>query len=161
MTPLIVLAAAACVPVVLALVFRVSAVKLFVSMSAGYLLVQFVGDDAGLAAGAFIRGANTPMATQIALLLAPTLFTLLLMRKSLPSSKLPLHILPLIAIGASLAVLTLPLVPSHIQKQVFDAPHGDVLRDAQDVAVALAAVLTLVLMWATGRNKEDKKRGKH
>jgi hypothetical protein len=157
MTPLIVVAAVACVPVVLALVLRVHAVFLFVSMAAGYLLVQFVGDDAGLAADAFIRRANTPMVTQIALLVAPILFTLLLMRKSMPRSKMVLHVIPLIAIGMSLAVLLLPLVPSNVQKQVFDAPHGNVIRDAQDVVVAVAAVLTLLLTWTTGRHKEDKK----
>jgi len=160
MTPLIILAAIAGLPVLLAILFRVNAVYLFVSLAAGYLMLQFLGDDAGLAMGAFIRGANVPMASQFLLLFAPLVFTLLVLRKSLPASKLLFHIIPLIAIGVAAAALALPLLPSPAQQQIFSKPYGDVFRDAQDVAVGAAAVLILLLMWLTMRHKEGKK-GKH
>jgi hypothetical protein len=164
MDPLIIAGALAGVPILLALVFRVSAVFVFLSVAAGGLLVNVVGDDASLAAGMWVRNnQHTQMITSFALLLVPVALTLLFMRKTLPRSKFLLHLIPLAATGLALTVLALPILPSGMEQQLFSNRYGDMLKDAQDVIVAAAAVLTLALAWATYRHKEEKasKHGKH
>lgn len=156
MNSVILLGVLAGVPVLLALLFRVSAVFLFLSMAAGGLLVNVVGDDAGLAAGMMVRGQNVPMLTNFALLFLPVAITLLFMRKTMPRSKFLLHIIPLVGVGLSLAVLALPLFASHIQQQIFDNRYGNMLKNAQDVIIAATAILTLLLMWLTYRDKSGK-----
>jgi hypothetical protein len=160
MNPLIIAGALAGIPVLLALVFRVSAVFVFLSVAAGGLLVQMVGDDANLAAGMVVHTGNIQMITNFVLLLLPLVLTLLFMRKTLPTSKLPLHIVPLVATSLALAILALPLLPSQMQQQILNGPHGDTIDDVKDVVVAGAAVMTLLLTWLTGRHKEHK-AGKH
>jgi len=151
------MAVAAGLPVLLAIVLRVSAVFLYVSLAAGFLLLQFLGDDAGVTAGAFVRGPNVPMITQFILLFLPVVLTFLFMRRSLPGTKLLLHIVPLIAISLAGVVITLPLLASPLQQQIFATQYGNVLKNSQDIAIGIASVLTLLLMWATYRHKEPKK----
>lgn len=160
MTPLIILAVAAGLPVLLAIVLRVSAVFLYVSLAAGYLLLQFLGDDAGLAAGAFISGPNVPMITQFVVLFLPVALTFIFMRRTLPTTKLLLHVIPLVAISMAGVVIALPLLKSPVQQQIFSTQYGNVIKNSQDIAVGIASVLTLLLMWLTYRHKEPKK-GKH
>ena len=161
MNALILLGAIAGVPVLLALVFRVSAIFLFLSVAAGSLLVTYVGDDAALALGMVVRGQNTTLITQFALLLVPVGMSLLFLRKSLPRSKVIFHVPVLVATGAALAVLALPFLDSNAQQQLFSTRYGNVFKDAQDVVVAAAAFMALVLMWLASGPKEDKHKKHH
>ncbi len=164
MDPLIIAGALAGVPILLALVFRVSAVYVFLSVAAGALLVNVVGDDASLAAGMWVKNnSHTQLITSFILLLVPVALTLLFMRKTMPRSKVPLHIIPLVLSGLAVAVLALPILPSAMEQQIFANRYGDMLKNAQDVIVAAAALFTLLLVWFTQRHKEEKhsKRGKH
>jgi len=156
MNALILLGAIAGVPVLLALVFRVSAIYLFLSIAAGSLLVTYIGDDASLALGMVVRGQNTTLITQFALLLVPVGMSLLFLRKSLPKSVMLFHVPVLVAAGAALAALALPYMDSNVQQQLFSTRYGNVFRNAQDVVVAAAAGMTLILMWLTAGHKEGK-----
>jgi large-conductance mechanosensitive channel len=160
MTPLILLAIIAGLPVLLALLLRVNAVFLFMSVAAGNLLVRFVGDDADLALGMVLRDADAPIISKFVLQLLPVILTILLLRKTLPRSKMLFHVLPSIATGLSLGVFVLTFFNTSVQKEVYDSPYGDVLKTSQDVIVAAAVVLTLLLAWITYRNK-DAKPGRH
>ncbi len=160
MSPLILLAAIAGLPVLLALLFRVNAVFLFMSVAAGNLLVRFVAEDADLALGMVMRNGDTAFIAKLILQLAPVILTILFLRKTLPRSKMFLHVIPSIAIGLSLGVFVLSFLSTSVQAKVFDAPYGDKLKSSQDLIVAGAAMLTLLLAWLTYRNK-DAKAGKH
>jgi hypothetical protein len=160
MNPLILLGIIAGLPVVLALVFRVSGVFLFLSAAVGSLFVSYVGDDASLALGMLVRGQNTTLVCQFGLLLVPVALSLLFLRKTLPKSKVLLHLPLLVATGASLAVLALPFFDSGAQARVFANQYGDMFKDAQDVVVATAGLLALAILWLTYHHKEDK-HGKH
>jgi hypothetical protein len=156
MNPLILLGAIAGVPVVLALVFRVSGVFLFLSVAVGSLFVSYVGDDASLALGMVVRGQNTTLMTQFGLLLVPVVLSLLFLRKTLPKSKVLLHVPLLVATGASLAISALPFLDSGAQAKVFANQYGGTFRDAQDVIVATTGLLALAILWLTYHHKEDK-----
>jgi hypothetical protein len=156
MNAAIILGVLAGVPVVLALIRRVSAVLLFLSVAGGSLLVTHLSDDATLVSRMVSRSANVPMITSIVLLVLPVLLTLLLLKKTMPRSKLLLHIIPLLATGLSLAVLALPLLPSHMQAELFAAPYGAPLKNSQDLVIGGTTVLVLLLMLIAHRHKEDK-----
>lgn len=160
MTPLILLAAIAGVPVLLALFLRVSAVYLFLSAAAGSLLVTYIGDDAGLALGMMMKGQNTTLIAQFALLAIPVVLSLFLLRKTMPKSKVLLHLVPLIGTGLTIAVLALPFFDSTTQSQIFANYYGDMFKDAQDVIVGATSLMILFLMWITLKHKEDKKHKK-
>jgi hypothetical protein len=161
MNSLILLAAIAGVPVLLALFLRVSAVYLFLSTAAGSLLVNYVGDDASLALGMMVRGQNTNLIAQFGLLFLPVVLSLLFLRKTMPKSKLLLHIVPLLATGLTIAVLALPFFDSNAQSQIYADRYGDMFKDSQDVIVGGTSILILLLTWLTLKHKEDKKHKKH
>jgi hypothetical protein len=146
--------------VLLGLAFRVSAVFLFISVVSGSLLVQFMGDDAILAAGMLFKGQNADVMTQFALLFLPLILTMLFMRKTMKKSKVLLHIVPLIGVGLSAAVFALPVFADHIEEQIVSNQYGGMLNDANDVIVGATAVAVVLLMWLTERHKEGK-HGKH
>lgn len=161
MDSLILLAAIAGIPVLLALLFRVSGVFLFLSVAAGNLLVLYLGDDAGLALGMMVRGQSANVLAQFILLLLPVALSLLLLKKTLPKSKVLLHAPLLIATGLTLTALALPLLDSNAQEKVFANQYGNILRESQDIIVGVAAMLALLIMWLTYRHKGEKKHKKH
>ena len=161
MDSLILLAVIAGLPVLLALFLRVSSVFLFLSVAAGSLLVTYVGDDAGLALTMIIRGQNTTLIAQFGLQLLPVVISLLFLRKTLPKSKVLLHLPAIVATGLALAALLLPYLDSKVQQQIYANYYGNILRESQDVVVAGAALLVLMIMWTTYRHKDDKKSKKH
>lgn len=161
MQPVILFAVLAGLPVFNALIMRVSAIFLFTSIAVGNFLVLYLSDDAALAANAFTKSQYVPMVTQLTLLLLPIILTLFVLRKSLPKSKLLLHIIPLIGCGLSIAVLALPLLPSEVQGQIFGMPSGDVFKNSQDLIVSITAIMVLMLMWRTHGHHDGKHHKKH
>lgn len=143
----------------LALLLRVNGVFLFLSVAAGNLLVMSVADDADLALGMAVSADTTTIA-RFSLQLAPVLLTLLFLRKTMPRSKMLIHLLPVIATGLMLAVFVLPFLSPDTRGQVYDSAYGETIDSAQDVVIGVASLLTLLLAWFSYRNK-DGKRGKH
>jgi hypothetical protein len=160
MDSLILLAAIAAVPALIGIIFRVSAVYLFAAVTAGNLLIMYWGDDAGLAVGMMMKGANSNQIAQFILLFLPVVLVLLLLRKTLPKSKFLLQVPVLVGIGLTLAVLALPLLDSGAQAKIFDNEYGSLLRESQDVVVGATAISVVLLMLLTNRHKEDKKHKK-
>ncbi len=161
MTPLILLAVVASIPLLQALFLRVNTICVFLSIAVGELLVRSVGDDLAFMIGAIVKSQNSAVIAQITLLLLPLLLSFYLMRHTLPRSRILLHALPLAGSGIMLAIFILPLLPSSIQGQVLNDPTGKALQHAQDVIVAVTAIATLVLMWLTGRHHEPHHGRKH
>lgn len=160
MDSLLLLAAVAGLPIALALVFRVSGVFLYLSMAAGYLMVQYLGDDAALVVGMAVRGQNSDFIASIVLLLLPVVMSLVLLKKTLPKHKVLLHVPLIIAVGLSLAVLALPLLGSEAQEAVYTNQYGGMLRESQDLVIGTATIAALLIMWLTYRHKGDSKHKK-
>ena len=159
MTPLILVAAMAGLPFLLALLLRVSAVYLFLSLLIGDVLVRYLSDDVTLAISTFSHNFHSDFAVQLGLLATPVVLTLLFLRRSLPGSKLLLHIVPLAATAAAFVVLVLPLLPGGVQHNIVVTPWGNVLKNAQDLILSVTGILVLLLAWLTGRHKNG--HGKH
>jgi peptidoglycan/LPS O-acetylase OafA/YrhL len=58
-------------------------------------------------------------------------------------------------------VFVLTFLPSDVQRSVYNSPYGDTLKSSQDLIIAAAAVLTLLLAWLTYRNKDAKGGRRH
>lgn len=157
MIPLMIIGAIALVPVLLALVFRVNALFLFMSISAGYFLQFALSDDVDLALATIVRGSNSMIIARFVLLALPIVLTLLLLRKTAGKGVL-LQIAPLILSGLLLAVITLPLLPPGTEQAIYDSPYGSNIKGAQDLVLAAAAVSNLLLMWALFKHGHEKGR---
>lgn len=161
MVPIVLFAVIAGLPILNALLMRVSAVFLFTSIAVGNFLVLYLSDDVVLAINAFSKNKNVPMIVQLVLLLSPVALTLIFLRKTTTRGKFLLHLIPLIGCGLSIAVLTLPILPTDLQAQIFGHPSGDVFKNSQDLIVGITAILVMLLMWREYRPHEGKHSKKH
>jgi len=161
MNTLMVIVAVSIVPIVLAILLRVSGVFMFSSVAIGYLLVLFVGDDAGLVLGMVVKTSNINMIAQFILLILPVVVTILFLKKTIPKTKVLLHIPLQVASGLALVVLGLPLLDSGTQQKIFSNHYGGLLREYQDIIIVVGAIGTLLIMWLTYSSKGDKKHKKH
>ncbi len=161
MTPLLLIALVAGVPAGLALLLRVNTVYLFVSIVVGDLLVQSVGDTAGLTIRSFITTSSAETMTKVGLLAIPILLTLLILRKTLPTRQFLLQVVPLAANGALILVLAIPLMTESIRQNITSVPIGRGVYQATDVIIAGTACLHLILMWQLGRPPKDGRKRKH
>lgn len=159
--PIVLFAVLAGLPVINAVIFRVSAIFLFTSIAVGNFLVLYLSDDVILALNVFSKDKNIPMIARLTLLLLPVILTLFVLRKSLAKSKLLLHILPIIGCGLSVAVLAVPMLPSEVQGQLFGLPSADVFKNSQDLIISITAIMVLILMWRGYRHTEGKHGKKH
>jgi hypothetical protein len=161
MTAVLIIALFILAPVLLAILFRVHAVYVFLSIGAGSLLVSYLGDDADLVIGVVSKGPNTPMIANILALCLPLVFTMVFLRKSISKNSLALHVVPIILSGMLLGVLVLPLLDSNTQAQIFADAYGSKFKSAQDLIVGASALSTLSLMWATGKPRVGKHSKHH
>lgn len=161
MVPLILIAVIIGLPVLLGLTFRVSAVFLFVSVAAGELLVRVVGDDAGLALGAFVKNQNTSTIANLILLILPVVFTIFLLKKSLAKSKVLLHIVPFVAVGSILFLFIVPILPSSLQVHILGDSITSSVVKSQDLIIGASSLLILITMWSTYRHHEKHHGKKH
>ncbi len=149
--PLVFLGLLVGLPFVLALIFRVHALFIFISLLAGNVLVYFLGDDAGLVAAMVSKSSTAPLVAKGVLLLLPVVLTFVFLRRTLSVSKIAFTIVPLLATCMSIAVLAVPLLTTDLQQQVFGSPSGNILKQAQDDIIGVAVISNLLLMWLTFR----------
>lgn len=162
MMPLVFLGLLIGVPVLLALLLRVNAVFLFLSLAVGELLVRYLGGEVLLAVNAFVRGEFVSIAVPITLLLGPVVLTLFILRKTLTHTRILVQLVPLLFVGLAIASLVVPLLPAYTQQEIYSQPLGDVLRQSQAIIIAVAAVLSLLLAWQAHKphGHRTSKRGR-
>jgi hypothetical protein len=161
MTPIILLAVIAGVPVLYALLFRVNAIFLFLSVVTGDLLVRYLSDDVSLALATMVRNDKTTLITQFMLLLLPVAAALLWLRKTTPATKLLLHIPALLLTGLSLAVFTLPILDNGIKTQIVSDPIGHALNSGQDIIIGVSSISVLILAFISYKHREGKHGKRH
>lgn len=151
MIPLIVFGAIIGAPVLLALVMRVNAVFIFMSIAAGYLLQLSLSDSVDLLVATFIPGSNSLVIARAVLFGLPVLLTLILLRKTVGRS-LIFQLIPLLLSGMMLGVLLLPLLTPGFSQSVYNAQYGSNIRQSGDLvtAIAVASNITLAFMLFKG-----------
>lgn len=160
MNTLIILGAIVGMPILLALVLRVNAVFIFLAVATGALLSQYISDDASLVLTSFFTRVSVDQYVKLGLLILPLILTLLILRKSMSPAQFPLHVVPLIVTCAAFATLVISNLPGGVQHNISSDHYGHISMSSQNVLIAAASVLTLVLAFITGGHK-SKSKGKH
>jgi len=157
MSPYVLLALIAGLPLVFATLLRVKPLFLFVSIVTGYFWMTFLGDSAEFVFRSMVHVSNPDVLVRVGLLLLPVVLTLVLMRKTLPASALPFQFILLLANSLLLATFLTPLLTAGVQGTIYQTQIGDIFRQSHDVLIAgIAGVLCLVMWFMRPRHK-----GKH
>lgn len=159
MTPLVLIALIAGIPVLIAILLRVSSIYLFLSIVCGYLLTEFVGETTALTVRSFFKTGQIELLTNLILFAAPILISLVMLRKTLTRRQFPLQIIPLLGNGLLILVLAIPLMTAGVRGTIMSNPTSHAVYQLTDIIVALSAVTHLALLWTIG--KPDHHKGKH
>lgn len=147
------------------LVLRSNGAVVFLSLCAGSLLVTKLGYDATNAARMLTRNeVITNNGVQLAVLLVPAVLAALFTRKVMSSSRFVLNIVPAVATGALAALLSVPLLPGHLQESITTAEQWNTLLRYQSAVLIVGIVACLIALWLMApkhRNDHDKKHKKH
>lgn len=161
MSPLILLAVIAGLPLLLSIVMRVKPLYMFVGIVTGYFWMFFLGESAELTLRSLVRISQPDVVIRLALLLIPVILTLVLMRKTLSSSALPFQILLLIADSALLASFIIPILSAGTQNAIYQTKIGNIFALAHDDIIAIAAGFHLIVMFFMRPKPHHGKASKH
>lgn len=157
MVPLIVFAAIVGVPILLALILRVNAIFVFMSIAAGYLLQMSLSGSVDLLVAVLVKGSNSLLIARVLLFALPVVLTLFLLRRTVGRSMV-FQIVPLIFSGMMFGALMLPLLSPAFSQSVYDSQYGGNIRSAGDLVTAIAVasnmILTFMLFKAAGGHKK-------
>lgn len=160
MSPVILLALIAGLPLVLAIALRIKPLYLFVGIVTGYFWAEFLGESAEFTLRTFVSIDNPGVVIRLVLLLAPVLLTFFLMRKTLSKASMPFQLVLLLADSLLLATFVLPLLSAGTQGAIRQTSTGSIFWQAHDVAIAIIAGLHLLVMFIM-RPRDHGKHGKH
>ncbi len=160
MSPLIVLALIAGLPLVLTAALRVKPLYVFVSIVSGYFAAEFLGDPTELMARSFIHANHVDSISRIVLLLVPLIMTLFFMRKTLSAAALPFQFILLVADSLLLATFLVPFLSSGLQNTLYGTNAGHVFEQAHDVLIPSISGLHVLVMWIM-RPRHHDDHGKH
>ncbi len=153
MTPVIVLAGIALVPVVLLMVLRINATLVFLSLCLGSILVRFSSHDVSSLLALFSarvpKGVDTSSKNvSLALLLLPTLLTAIFMIRTVRGhGKLALNLLPAAGVGLLGALLAVPLLPGGLSHDIINSAIWSQSQNVQGTVVGAAATICLLVLW--------------
>lgn len=160
MSPLILLALIAGLPLLLVSLFRIKPLYFFVSIVTGYFWALFLGETTELTLRSTVHMSNPGVVARVGLLLIPVVLTFALMRKTLSAAALPFLFFLLAADSLLLTTFLLPLLTPGTENAIYQTQAGSVVRQAHDVAIAGVAGLHLVVMLVM-RPKSPHGKGKH
>lgn len=159
MTPLVLFAILVLAPVAVAVLFRVNAAVLFMSLCVGAVLVQYVaGDTNAFIATVGGRSHSISESTiRLALLLAPPLLTAVFMFHSIHGHlRRLLNILPAIGTGLLTALLIRPLLSPAFQRTLESSVYWHQLVRAQTLVVITGAIFSLVFLWIQRHGNKER-----
>ena len=166
-TYLAILGGIALVPALAILLLRVNGAIAFMSLCLGSVLVTYTSGDVDTV---FTKFANkdaliTNQWIQLALLVVPFALTILFTRGSVKGAKKVVNFLPAVATGLLGALLAVPLLPTHLQRQIHQQTAWHQLSRAQTAVILGGALFSLMFLLFTHRRRkgeeEGKKKGKH
>ncbi len=166
MSPLVLLALMAAIPVIVLMVLRINAAIVFLSLCLGSVLVRFVGGETksmvNLFAGSKVL-SNTNVS--LALLLLPAVFTAAVMIGTLRGKMgLLLNLLPAISAGLLAVLLAEPILSPGLRGSIgATAVWHDVVR-AQVLVVGIGSFVSLLFLWMQRPKRsggEKQKHGRH
>ena len=148
-------------PALVAILLRVNAAILFMSLCVGELLVQNVSSDTLNILTSSKVGSVSHSSVELGLLLVPVALTVVFMLHSVKGTKSVMNILPALGFGLMSALLVKPLLSPSFQRTLEHASVWHRILQAQTFIVAISAVLALLFLWFQGRNGGHSKPAHH
>jgi hypothetical protein len=160
----IVLIAALLVPVVLLVALRINAAMVFLSLCLGYVLVQFVANDADSLISFIAPDANSVSASslKLAMLFTPVILTAVIMFFSVHGRvRVALNALP--AAGASVLafLLAVPLFTPGLHYAIESLEVWKQISNAQAMVVGISAFISLLFLWSQRHSARMDEHHKH
>jgi cytochrome bd-type quinol oxidase subunit 2 len=155
-----VLAALLFAPFVLTFLLKSNAALSFLALCVGFVLsTSVIGDLKQLLSEINLTATESTLA--LIILIAPTLVTLLLTRKS-SAHKVTfwLQLVAALAVGGLLALLAGPVISDSSSLDISSSTYFKDLQSAQTAIVGIGATFSLLLVWST-HLKHPKLKKKH
>lgn len=149
-------------PAVLLVLLRINAALIFLSLTLGLALVEFVAGEANSLLTLFgLAGGSVSASTlQLILLFAPAVATFVMTIFSLHGRlRVVLNLVPAVSAAAFAVLLAVPLLPSGVSAELKDQSIWQELVRAQALVVGVGALVSLSFLWTQRRSfKHHDKR---
>jgi hypothetical protein len=157
MSPLLLLVGLILLPIVVAMLLKVNAAVLFMSLCVGQILVQYISQDTvTIVTSTSSSVSNTSVsAIKLVLLLLPAAATAVFMLHSVHGKKWIINILPAIAFGFLTALFVEPLLSAHYQHILQNSNLWHQVLQAQTSVVAAGSFVALLFLWFQARSGES------
>lgn len=148
-------------PVLLLMLLRANATLVFLSMCLGYVVMQFLGDEAQSFANLFMPQASVSAnLMKLGLLLFPVVFTTLFMVRTLRGSKLVFNVLPSLAVAFLTVLFIVPLLSPGLSHAITSLTLWHKLVLLQALIVGAGALISLFFLWLQRPHKGDDEHRK-
>ncbi len=135
-------------PIVVIMLLRINATMVFLGLCLGYVLTQFLGNDAKSFAQTFLGHVSVSTSVmKLILLLFPAVFTALFMVRSVRGTKLIINLLPALGVGCLLTLFVVPLLPPGISHAITSMKIWHQAIRLQDLIIGLSALASLLTLW--------------
>ncbi len=149
------------VPCLLAVMFRVNAVLLFVSVVGGNMLANAFAQDAALILQGVFGSGDSEVAARVILQFLPVVMMLLFARRTAGKSSAIIHLVPTVFVCALLLTFALEIVPASLTNDFSNTSSGQQFAQARNVIIGAAVVSQLLLIWSTFRPEHHRRHKKH
>lgn len=160
----IILVIAAALVLLFFVALRINASLVFLSLCLGYVLVQFVANDADSFVN-FIapnRDSVTASSMRLFLLFAPAAMTILITLFSMKGRVKPvMNVLPAIGATALVMLFVVPQLPSPIMHTVQDSQFWGHFTKVQAAFITGGAVFSMLVLWSQRQSLHGDAHGKH
>jgi hypothetical protein len=157
------LIAALVIPLAVLVVLRINAAMVFLSLCLGYVLVQFVANDADSLINFMAPDKSSMSATTLRLimLLAPVVLTSVIMLFSVHGKlKGALNALPAAGVAVLGLILAVPLFTPGLRYAIQSQTLWQEITKVQPLVIGATAFISLLFLWMQRRSSghEDSKR---
>jgi hypothetical protein len=157
MAPALLLILVIAVPAIAIILLRSDAAVVLLSLCAGDLLVKYVGSDTTQAV-AQATHQNISGWAYVGLLLLPAVLSIVVLRKSVSSAKVPINLVTAIATGLVAVLLVTPLLPPHLNTQLTNNFLWNPLQQYQTGIISASIAIALVALWFSGHHHGGHKK---
>lgn len=150
------------IPVIILTVLRINAAMVFLSLCLGYVLVQFVANDADSLISFIAPDATSVSAStlRLVMLFTPAILTSLIMLFSVSGRfRVAFNVLPAIGVSVLAMLLAVPLFTPGLHYAIQFQTVWQEISNAQALIVGSSAFVSLLFLWAQRRHSKSAEHG--
>jgi hypothetical protein len=151
------------VPLIVLTVLRINAAMVFLSLCLGYVLVQFVANDADSLISFVAPNADSVSAStlRLGMLFTPVVLTCIFMVFSIHGRiRVALNALPAAGVSILGLLLAVPLLTPGLRHAIRTQALWQQISQAQAMAVGISAFISLIFLWAQRHHSQRSEHGR-